>query len=387
MKVKISTIMSILVYHIIFINLYYVHNYSLLVYIFSFALMFLLLINAKYFVNKRYLKINIILFLFLGVMLVSTLYNNMNIHRGILQIIKILEIFLFWEYIHQVSQEKSTVKTFFILTLVYSILNDIIMFIRPDMFLENDSNYLLCNKFEVSYFNILLLAFYMYYVKDKKDKKNVVFKTIFAVLAICICLYTECTTALIGALLFLIIYVATKNNHKKIKPIFIMVLLIVSCSILILFSNIVHLKPIEYIIVNLLHEDITLTGRTYIYDNIFSVIGNKWLLGYGYGNSYDIMFEQLHVPNTQNALLEYWLDSGILGVTLLLVLIYNIFKDYNKNINSIVIYLYVFSILGCIEVTIDIIYIALLAMLNIGKVNKINNEKYQKQNYGSSTSV
>ncbi len=387
MKVKISTIMSILVYHIIFINLYYVHNYSLLVYIFSFALMFLLLINAKYFVNKRYLKINIILFLFLGVMLVSTLYNNMNIHRGILQIIKILEIFLFWEYIHQVSQEKSTVKTFFILTLVYSILNDIIMFIRPDMFLANDSNYLLGNKFQVSYFHILLLAFYMYYVKDKKDKKNVVFKTIFAVLAICICLYTECTTALIGALLFLIIYVATKNNHKKIKPIFIMVLLIVSCSILILFSNIVHLKPIEYIIVNLLHEDITLTGRTYIYDNIFSVIGNKWLLGYGYGNSYDIMFEQLHVPNTQNALLEYWLDSGILGVTLLLVLIYNIFKDYNKNINSIVIYLYVFSILGCIEVTIDIIYIALLAMLNIGKVNKINNEKYQKQNYGSSTSV
>ena len=366
MKVKISTIMSILVYHIIFINLYYVHNYSLLVYIFSFALMFLLLINAKYFVNKRYLKINIILFLFLGVMLVSTLYNNMNIHRGILQIIKILEIFLFWEYIHQVSQEKSTVKTFFILTLVYSILNDIIMFIRPDMFLANDSNYLLGNKFQVSYFHILLLAFYMYYVKDKKDKKNVVFKTIFAVLAICICLYTECTTALIGALLFLIIYVATKNNHKKIKPIFIMVLLIVSCSILILFSNIVHLKPIEYIIVNLLHEDITLTGRTYIYDNIFSVIGNKWLLGYGYGNSYDIMFEQLHVPNTQNALLEYWLDSGILGVTLLLVLIYNIFKDYNKNINSIVIYLYVFSILGCIEVTIDIIYIALLAMLNIG---------------------
>ena len=147
MKVKISTIMSILVYHIIFINLYYVHNYSLLVYIFSFALMFLLLINAKYFVNKRYLKINIILFLFLGVMLVSTLYNNMNIHRGILQIIKILEIFLFWEYIHQVSQEKSTVKTFFILTLVYSILNDIIMFIRPDMFLANDSNYLLGNKF------------------------------------------------------------------------------------------------------------------------------------------------------------------------------------------------------------------------------------------------
>ena len=261
------------------------------------------------------------------------------------------------------------------------------MFIRPDMFLANDSNYLLGNKFQVSYFHILLLAFYMYYVKDKKDKKNVVFKTIFAVLAICICLYTECTTALIGALLFLIIYVATKNNHKKIKPIFIMVLLIVSCSILILFSNIVHLKPIEYIIVNLLHEDITLTGRTYIYDNIFSVIGNKWLLGYGYGNSYDIMFEQLHLPNTQNALLEYWLDSGILGVTLLLVLIYNIFKDYNKNINSIVIYLYVFSILGCIEVTIDIIYIALLAMLNIGKVNKINNEKYQKQNYGSSTSV
>lgn len=387
MKVKISTIMSILVYHIIFINLYYVHNYNLLVYVFSFALMFLLLIKVKYFVNKRYLKVNIILFLLLGVMLVSTLYNNMNIHRGILQIIKILEIFLFWEYIHQVSQEKSTVKTFFILTLVYSILNDIIMFIRPDMFLANDSNYLLGNKFQVSYFHILLLVFYMYYIKDKEDKKSVAFKIIFAVLAICICLYTECTTAFIGALLFLIIYIVTKNSHNKINSIFIIILLMVSCSVLILFSNIVHLKPIEYIIVNLLHEDITLTGRTYIYDNVFSVIGNKWLLGYGYGNSYDIMFEQLHVPNTQNALLEYWLDSGILGVTILLVLIYNIFKDYNKNINSIVIYLYVFSILGSIEITIDIIYIALLAMLNIGKVKEINNEKYQKQNYSSSTRV
>ena len=47
MKLKISSIMAFLVYHIIFINLYYVHKYDLVVYAFCAIMLFILCISKK----------------------------------------------------------------------------------------------------------------------------------------------------------------------------------------------------------------------------------------------------------------------------------------------------------------------------------------------------
>lgn len=375
MKIKISSIMAILLYHIIFINLYYVEKYSLIIQAFALILFFYLALKMKFFINSRYLKVNILLFSFISIMLISSIVN-VNAQRGVFQVVKLLEVFLFFEYIKQIGNEKNTIRIFTILTFIYIIINDLLMFLSPSLFYLNNSNYLLGNKFQVSYIHILLPILYMYYnsLINKKDVSNMVASIITLLFAMFISAYTECTTGLVGTILFTVFYFCMRKKNKKVNAKAIIIVLLISCSILLIFSNIVKLKPVEYIIVNILHEDVTLTGRTIIYENIFNIIGSKWLLGYGYGNSYDVMSEQLNYPNTQNALLEYWLTTGIAGMILLIILIYKILNNYNKNINSLIIYLLVFCILGSIEITISTIFLAVLAIIN-EEDNKIYNNK------------
>ena len=375
MKIKISSIMAILLYHIIFINLYYVEKYSLIIQAFALILFFYLALKMKFFINSRYLKVNILLFSFISIMLISSIVN-VNAQRGVFQVVKLLEVFLFFEYIKQIGNEKNTIRIFTILTFIYIIINDLLMFLSPSLFYLNNSNYLLGNKFQVSYIHILLPILYMYYnsLINKKDVSNMVASIITLLFAMFISAYTECTTGLVGTILFTVFYFCMRKKNKKVNAKAIIIVLLISCSKLLIFSNIVKLKPVEYIIVNILHEDVTLTGRTIIYENIFNIIGSKWLLGYGYGNSYDVMSEQLNYPNTQNALLEYWLTTGIAGMILLIILIYKILNNYNKNINSLIIYLLVFCILGSIEITISTIFLAVLAIIN-EEDNKIYNNK------------
>lgn len=376
MKIKISVIMALLIFHIVFVNLYYVPYYNFLTYIFMGILFLFLIIKIKYFFNNKYKKINILVLLFITTILLSSFINNLNPLRGVLAAIKILEIFWFFEYIYQIKEEKAIIKIFTELLGIYIISNDLLMFIKPDLFLTHEQYYLLGNKFQISYLHILLLTFYSYnnfYINQ--NKRKLVFIILYlACLAISI--YTECTTAVVGTILFGLFMIIFKN--KKVNSKLITITLIVSCSILVLFSSIIQFKPVEYLIVNILHEDITLTGRTIIYQEVFGIISSNWLLGYGYGNSYEIMHKAISFPNTQNALLEYWLTTGIVGMLFLILLIYNILKNYKKKINPIVIYILVFSILGSVEITIDIIFLALLALINIGK-NEKREESYNER--------
>ena len=367
MKIKISSIMAILLYHIIFINLYYVEKYSLITQAFALILFFYLALKMKFFINSMYLKFNILFFSFISIMLISSIVN-VNAQRGIFQAVKLLEVFLFFEYIKQIDNEKNTIRIFTILTFIYIIINDLLMFLSPNLFYLNNSNYLLGNKFQVSYIHILLPILYMYYntLTNKKDVSNMVVSIITLLFAMFISAYTECTTGLVGTILFSVFYLCMHKKNKKVNAKAIIIVLLISCSILLIFSNIVKLKPVEYIIVNVLHEDVTLTGRTVIYENVFNVIKDRWFLGYGYGNSYDVMSEKLNFPNTQNALLEYWLTTGIVGMILLVILTYKILKNYNKNVNSLIVYLFVFCILGSIEITIGTVFLAVLAIVNEG---------------------
>lgn len=379
MKIKISSIMAFLIYHVIFISMYYVPQYSLLVYIFCGILLVMLCCKIKYFINKRYSKVNILIFSFVAMILFSAFYNRVNMQRGVIYAIKVLEIFLFWEYVHQKNEQKTVVKVFLYLTVFYLIITDILLFISPNLYKNNSRNYLIGNKFYVSYLHILLLIFYSYYKSSRNDIRVKCVKIFLLVWAIAIAFVTDCSTAVTGcALILLLKLIIKRKNIKNLSnPKMFMITLFVSCSLLLCFSGILHTKPIKFLIVNVLHEDLTLTGRLYIYENDFDIISKKLFLGHGYGNSYDVMYSAIKAPNTQNALLECLLNFGILGTIALLLLMYRIFKDYNKcnEMDSIIIYLYVFSILGMIEITINITFIALLAMLNNGKINSLVGEK------------
>ena len=98
----------------------------------------------------------------------------------------------------------------------------------------------------------------------------------------------------------------------------------------------------------------------------------KPFLGYGYNNSYSILYPLIQAPNTQNALVEWWFNSGIIGLGLLLYTIYICFENMKKNKNNIInidsftVGIYVFLILGSIEITIGTAFFVLLLFSNVG---------------------
>lgn len=377
MKVKILSIISFMVYHIAIINLPYISVYNYILYAFMALTLLFFLLNYKIFLKKEYRNVNICLFLFLIVALLSSVYNNSNIHRGIIYIIRVLSITLFFEYTNYKNENKKVIKTFLYLSIFYCIINDIIIFIFPDIYIYNEGYYFLGNKFHLSYIHIILLILFMYLYSDKlrkKDAKNIIL-FIIIVISLTIFILTECTTALIGYLILLALLFFNSKGIRNVlqNPKILLATILISGFVLIFFSNVLQNRIVENIIVNILHEDIGLTGRTNIYENIFEILSKKPLLGYGYGNSYEVMYEYIGAPNTQNGILECVLNFGIIGTFFLILFIISVVKNLKYNYESdnsryvILFGIYVFILLGMVEVTYDIYLITLLSIINFGK--------------------
>lgn len=96
-------------------------------------------------------------------------------------------------------------------------------------------------------------------------------------------------------------------------------------------------------IVNVLHKDITLTGRTYIWDWVISYIKQSWLLGYGRGN--DIV--NTHFTNlyeAHNGILEILLFTGVLGLFFFFLILLLVGQKLSMNRRHIFSKLLAFSI-------------------------------------------
>jgi len=85
----------------------------------------------------------------------------------------------------------------------------------------------------------------------------------------------------------------------------------------------------DNLITNVLKEDITLNGRTYIWDYVMTFIKNSWFLGYGTGNEIvNLGFRFLH--ETHNGFLQILLDTGFLGLGVFLLITFLVGNKLKK---------------------------------------------------------
>lgn len=111
-----------------------------------------------------------------------------------------------------------------------------------------------------------------------------------------------------------------------------------------------------------------MTGRTNIYAKIAVAMTGNWLTGYGYGINYDLTRELMQADNTQNGLAEWVFQIGIIGTAALIVLLWICFHRINKarisrKSSAILAVLYTLTIIASIEVSIDLPYFLLVAVL------------------------
>ncbi|MDA1843948.1 hypothetical protein PDK16_18490 [Bacillus cereus] len=108
---------------------------------------------------------------------------------------------------------------------------------------------------------------------------------------------------------------------KKVFPTFKTYLYI---YIVVFFSIVIfRLQEVLFgdFIINVLHKDMTFTGRTYIWDVVLNAMKESWILGFGRGN--DIISHYFfNLNETHNGVLEIMMYSGLLGVMFFLIILF-----------------------------------------------------------------
>lgn len=373
MKIKISTLMAFFIFHITMINCEYIFAYKYITYAFS-VILFLFFLKTlsgeMYIFEKKYQKINFLICLYVVVVIFSSLRSHLNVQRGIYYSLKIIYMFIFWEYIHNKKKENDVLKVFEKLSLVYLIINDFIMFMIPNLYIKYNQEYFIGNKFNVTYLHLFYLVLFLYnHYNDRRGILKIGIKFyILLSISFIVTVYMKCATGMICNILLLLFIMLDVNERKLKEPKNLFTVIIVSCTVLLLFSNILNYSFIRYIIVDVLKKSITLTGRTNIYMKVPELIKEKIWFGYGYNNSYDIFMSLFNFPNAQNGILHLIFEEGIVGTVLLLMIIYKSLNMYNTDMKYkyMFIYLYILSVLAMVEITISIYFLMIVAMINCG---------------------
>ena len=150
-------------------------------------------------------------------------------------------------------------------------------------------------------------------------------------------------------------------------------------ALLVLEVGIVFLRVqnlFSFLIIDILHKDLTFTGRTDIWDRSMSMIAKKPILGWG---SMEQIFETLLLGQTHshNAILEQLFRGGIvyyLAFLILIILIHNHTVRFMKNrlVKDATIILFVIWIICVTESILEdyIVYLLLAVLYSIKYIMK-----------------
>ena len=130
----------------------------------------------------------------------------------------------------------------------------------------------------------------------------------------------------------------------------------------------------KFIIVDLLGEDMTLTGRLDIYAALGGLLLECPLYGFGVGNAHMMTMMSGIGPNAQNGFFNYMLEVGLLGIIVFLFFLLLLMKKATKHNGTyaVICFIYVMLVLSSIEVTFTTYFFAMTLLL------LINNEKSVK---------
>lgn len=402
MKLKIyySDIIAFLFFHISFITLPYFEYYNFMKYGIIVIIAIYLFCNCKAIFQAKYRTVNIVLFLFLFIVLITAYINRHDVKdrnvflASIVFVAIVVEAFFLFQCVEHKNQLNRVIKVIYCLNVIYVVVTDLLMLFYPELVVRTEGYYLIGNKFSVVYAHLLMCCLY-WYVKGKNRVLSYQNKTILFLicsLTIFISIYADCATGIVASV-FLFMFMMF-NKHLcllTMKPLIPVVTLCLSCSILLLSDSVLRNTFVQFVVEDVLQKDITLTGRMNIYASVLSLLPGHFWSGYGYGSTYEVCMKLLGAPNTQNGLLEILVQYGIIGVSLFLLLVYLVFRK-NKNLKSrkhsmpIVAMLYIYIVLASVEITLELDFIVLLAILTVcsemDKKYNINivSEKEDKQN-------
>lgn len=343
-----------------------------------------LLIN-KVFCLRQFKKLNYSIFLFSFIVLLSGFvgdikYGHYDWHVGITSsmffIIQTLTVFGYVEYVISKNLQTVFIKQLILVFGLFLMITDLGIFININNIYDVPDNiFFMGSKFGVSYSHILFCALLFTY-----KKYSIIWKIALLLFCVFISRIVYCSTGLIGAISFLLLYLFEKFGGKLLYKRYIFFLSIVVSACFAFVIILIMESPLYLALMEKLGETTTMTGRTIVYKHLADIIADSPFLGYGNGNGVMYVIYCTGVGNAQNGILTDIVDWGIIGTLSLLLIPYGILKfaKYSRYSYPLLCILYVYIIAGMVEITMGIRFITALSLFMLPSVYFVDNHLFKR---------
>lgn len=358
----------------------------------------ILLQDGNHFLDRQYRVLNISILAF-AILSIISVYSNIDyigrlnvlesegfymtgvqtIRQTVYKSLGLVFVAFFIERLVAKNQEKIFLESLFICIGLWLIVVDIDAF-NHKVIDDDIEGYLIGNKFNVCYLNLYLCIIYYMLHPDLKGLSKVKLGLLLTLLML-ISIHTQCSTTVMGCAVFIFLAYFVKGKFRLVlsKPNTMLITLII-CDIAFFFFSTWFLQfPIvQDLIVNVLNEDLTLTGRLLIYQNIQDAFSDSPWIGYGVGNSSIISRMYTGAYDSQNGLVDLFIQVGVLGCILYFLIIYllmnKVGNKYNK-VYPIIVMIYTFLIISMVEIPFGNLTLLFCFFLLVANSKEANNCK------------
>lgn len=263
-----------------------------------------------------------------------------------------------WERIDTV------VSVFFWMTAIYCVLS-LVFIVKVGVADGPLLYYFAGNKFSTSYYFILLAC--LAYVKLHRDGASgrlvVLVTAALGLVALAVAQAVYCSTAVVmSALVVVFAFIPRKAQRFLVSPAVVIVAMVLTGVVLAFIPELLQVPLVKHIVVDVLGENLTLTGRDLIYSGLQAVISGSPLFGYGYGNAAVAM--RVGYGNAQNSIMETLVNYGIIGLIAVIYMVWACTKDNKASWSwGLFILLYAMIVGSVVEITYN--YFFFFALMTI----------------------
>lgn len=323
-------------------------------------------------------KINYFLFAYIICILISGFINRdahiytHTLLNSVAHVLMVFELIFVYRYVIKNNGIEFVNKIYRNLAICYVAITDFLLLFFPYLLSGTGNLYFVGNKFSVAILHIFMVAM----IYSKCIKKGTISFTskmlpiILCVYSLLISLKVDCMTGVVAIIVLVFLMIIPKAFYDSPKNILLAVC--VAASFVFIFEFFLSNAFVKSIVENVLHRDLTLTGRTNIYLRIPQVLKNHVLFGYGYGTSYETWSSFVFfMPNSQNGIIDNIVETGVLATFAFTLYVANGIKkfglqsdDIKNAIVPVIMVIYILLIVSAIEITTGILYCSLCILLN-----------------------
>lgn len=227
-------------------------------------------------------------------------------------------------------------------------------------------------------------------ISDMYTRKRLTWRSwICYILAIVTLLYSQATAASVTISILSVLIVLICINRKGVfterlweKLLNLKIVLIFYAVLSIMVVYIQNSPQIQYVLVNVLHKDPTLTTRTYIWSLCISSLQKHPFTGLGYLNSlnYQNLTNNMYATSAHNMSLSILISGGLIGLMIYIAIIIVAWKSFNndasveKKISSIAVIALLIIGMTSSSIVFSVcafIFYELMEALNVAQVTEI----------------